>query len=201
MKVSDEPDLCPIARALACVGDSWTLLILRDAFQGATRFDQFQRGLGIASNMLTRRLERMVDNGLLEKQRYQTRPPRFEYRLTDKGRGLAPVLLTLYAWGEHHLPIAARGIELVHRDSGEPIVPVIYDRHRGKPLVPRDVAMVAGPDATPAMRQRAERARAQGEALFTSPMQETATGETAVADPLAEAAVTPSAEITGQRPQ
>ncbi|WFF41687.1 transcriptional regulator [Salinicola endophyticus] len=194
MKVSEEPDLCPIARALACVGDSWTLLILRDAFQGATRFDQFQRGLGIASNMLTRRLERMVDNGLLEKHRYQTRPPRFEYRLTDKGRGLAPVLLTLYAWGEHHLPIAARGVELVHRDSGEPIVPVIYDRHQGTPLVPRDVVMVAGPDATPAMRQRAERARAQGEILLTSVME-----DTAAADPLAEAAAAPSAEITGQR--
>ncbi|WP_110686001.1 winged helix-turn-helix transcriptional regulator [Salinicola aestuarinus] len=157
MKVSDDPELCPIARALHCVGDSWTLLILRDAFQGATRFDTFQRDLGIASNMLTRRLERMVANGLLEKFRYQDRPARFEYRLTLAGRELLPVLLTLYRWGELHRPISQQGLQLVDRDTRAPIAPVVVDARSGDALTLSRLTLCPGPDATPAMHRRAER--------------------------------------------
>lgn len=160
MKVTDsDSSLCPIARALDCVGDSWTLLILREAFQGARRFDQFQRSLGIATSMLTRRLERMVDNELLEKHGYQAHPPRHEYCLTDKGLALSPVILTLYQWGEHHLPIDSNAIALVDRRTQEPIEPVLYDRRRAAPLELHEVCLVAGPDATPAIRARAERMR------------------------------------------
>lgn len=166
MKVSEDVELCPIARALACVGDSWTLLILRDALQGATRFDQFQRDLGIASNMLTRRLDRMVANELFEKTRYQTRPPRFEYRLTQKGRDLTPVILTLYQWGERHLPIEACGQRLVHRLTREPIEPVLHDGRQGGPLSLDDIRLVPGPDATPAIRLRAERMQAAHDSAF-----------------------------------
>ncbi|WP_251977684.1 winged helix-turn-helix transcriptional regulator [Salinicola avicenniae] len=170
MKVTpDETALCPISRALACVGDSWTLLILREALQGATRFDQFQRDLGIASSMLTRRLERMTANGLLQRQRYQARPPRFEYRLTEKGRDLGPVLITLYQWGEDHLPIAACGLRLVDRDSRQPIAPVLFDRGRQAPLALERIELEPGPDATPAIHARAERLRAARTLASTSP--------------------------------
>ncbi|WP_110670573.1 winged helix-turn-helix transcriptional regulator [Salinicola halophilus] len=160
MKVSDDPELCPVARALHCVGDSWTLLILRDAFQGATRFDTFQRDLGIASNMLTRRLERMVANGLLEKFRYQDRPARFEYRLTQAGRDLLPVILTLYQWGESHRPIPQRGLRLIDRDTRAPIAPVVVDAATGEALTLECLTLSPGPDATPAMHRRAERMHA-----------------------------------------
>ncbi len=83
---------CPIARSLERVGESWSILILRDAFQGMTRFDEFQKSLGIAPNMLTRRLNSMVDSGLLERRRYSERPPRDEYVLTQQSRDFRPVM-------------------------------------------------------------------------------------------------------------
>ena len=97
---SDMP--CPIARSLEHVGEWWSLLILRDAFGGLTRFDEFQKNLGIAPNMLVRRLAALVDAGLLEKQRYSERPPRDEYRLTARGRDFKPVLVELAAFGRRH---------------------------------------------------------------------------------------------------
>ena len=90
---------CPTARALDCIGESWTLLILRDALQGCTRFDEFQRSVGIATNTLTRRLKRLVDQGLLERRRYMTRPTRYEYVLTQMGIDLFPLLVVLFDWG------------------------------------------------------------------------------------------------------
>src|SRR5271163_370038 len=93
---------CPIARSLERIGEWWSLLILRDAFHGLTRFDQFQRSLGIAPNMLTRRLNGLVDSGLLERRLYSERPPREEYVLTERGRDFRTVLWTLVAWGNKH---------------------------------------------------------------------------------------------------
>ena len=93
---------CPIARALEVVGERWTILIVRDAFRGVRRFDDFQRGLGIARNVLNARLQRLVEAGVLERQRYQERPERFEYVLTESGRDLEPVLRALVAWGDRH---------------------------------------------------------------------------------------------------
>ncbi|SPA49610.1 conserved protein of unknown function [Cupriavidus taiwanensis] len=95
--------LCPIARTLARVGDHWSVLILREAFHGVTRFDAFQQNLGIAPNMLTRRLNSLVEEGMLERRRYCDRPPRSEYILTERGHDFRPVLLAMLAWGSKHL--------------------------------------------------------------------------------------------------
>ena len=86
---------CSVARALEVLGDRWTLLVIRDAFLGVRRFDDFQRDLGVARNVLSDRLQRLVDEGLLERVRYQERPERFEYRLSDKGIDLWPTIITL----------------------------------------------------------------------------------------------------------
>jgi DNA-binding HxlR family transcriptional regulator len=93
---------CPIARSLERVGEWWSLLILRDAFGGLTRFDEFKRSLGIAPNMLSRRLAALVEAGLLEKRRYSERPPRDAYVLTARGRDFQPVLAELAAFGLRH---------------------------------------------------------------------------------------------------
>jgi DNA-binding HxlR family transcriptional regulator len=91
---------CPIARALEIVGERWTLLIVRDVLVGPCRFDQLQASLGIARNVLADRLNRLVEEGILERVPYSKRPPRHEYRLTDKGRELEPALSALRRWGD-----------------------------------------------------------------------------------------------------
>ncbi|WP_164162985.1 winged helix-turn-helix transcriptional regulator, partial [Stenotrophomonas maltophilia] len=102
---STEPpaDECPIARAMSCVGEWWSILILRDAFLGLTRFDEFQKSLGIASNILARRLKHMTEIGLLERRPYSQRPPRYDYVLTARGRDFFPVVGAMLAWGNRHL--------------------------------------------------------------------------------------------------
>src|SRR5471032_3104174 len=101
-RTSFEEMACPIARSLERVGEWWSILILRDAFAGKSRFDDFQTSLGIAPNMLTRRLKSLVESGLLERRRYNEKPARFEYVLTEKGRDFRPVLWSLIAWGNKH---------------------------------------------------------------------------------------------------
>jgi len=93
---------CPISRGLACVGDAWSILILRDAAMGISRFDEFRKNLGIAPTILTKRLADLTGDGLLEKRRYSERPPRDEYVLTDAGRDFMPVLVMIGAWGQKH---------------------------------------------------------------------------------------------------
>jgi DNA-binding HxlR family transcriptional regulator len=107
---------CSIAGTLELVGERWTLLILRDAFLGIRRFDEFQRNLGVARNVLQSRLERLVDEGILRRERYQERPERFEYRLTRKGVDLWPVLVALMKWGDKHT--ARNGPPVVMRHVG-----------------------------------------------------------------------------------
>jgi DNA-binding HxlR family transcriptional regulator len=99
---STADDICPVARTLDRVGDWGSMLILRDAGFGRTRFDEFQASLGIASNTLTKRLQALVDAGLLERRRYSEHPPRDEYVLTDRGRDFTPVLEALKTFGEKH---------------------------------------------------------------------------------------------------
>jgi DNA-binding HxlR family transcriptional regulator len=96
-------ETCSIAATLEVVGDPWTLLILRDAFRGVRRFEQWQEGLGVARNVLAARLKSLVEFGVLEQRRYSERPPRHEYVLTAKGRALSPVLLTMASWGDAHV--------------------------------------------------------------------------------------------------
>ena len=95
---------CSIARTLEVAGERWSLLILREAFWGTSRFDDFQAHLGIARNVLTSRLEHLCDSGLMEKRMYSERPPRHEYHLTDAGRALGPVLIAMIQWGDAHRP-------------------------------------------------------------------------------------------------
>jgi DNA-binding HxlR family transcriptional regulator len=109
---------CSVARALEVVGERWTILILRDAFLGIRRFDDLQRSLGVARNVLQTRLRRLVDEGLLERRRYQERPVRHEYWLTPRGEDLWPVLLALMEWGDRHLAAGARPPRALHRGCG-----------------------------------------------------------------------------------
>ena len=95
---------CPIARSLEHVGEWWSILILRDATRGLRRFDQFQKSLNIAPNILTRRLETLLESGLLERRLYCDHPPRYEYALTGAGRAFRPVLVALLEWGNEYFP-------------------------------------------------------------------------------------------------
>ena len=111
--------VCSVARALEAIGDRWTMLVIRDAFHGVSRFDDFQQRLGIARNVLTGRLNRLTDEGILAKHAYQERPERFEYRLTEKGLDLFPVLMSLMKWGDRHAPYSdGPPLVVVHRDCG-----------------------------------------------------------------------------------
>ncbi len=123
---------CPIARSLERVGEWWSILILRDAFRGLTRFDQFQKSLDIAPNMLTRRLNALVESGLLERRRYSEHPPRYEYVLTERGRDFRPVLWALLAWGNRHFAPEGPSMIVVDTETGEPADPVLVDRRTGK---------------------------------------------------------------------
>src|SRR5271170_987425 len=125
---------CPIARSLERVGEWWSILILRDALHGLTRFDQFQKSLDIAPNMLTRRLNALVEGGLLERRRYSERPPRYEYVLTERGRDFRPVLLALLTWGNRHFAPEGASIQLVERATGRVVDPVLVDQASGRPL-------------------------------------------------------------------
>ncbi|ACT60783.1 winged helix-turn-helix transcriptional regulator [Hirschia baltica] len=98
-------DWCPIARATSIVGDRWTLLIVRDCFLGVSKFDDFQKNLGITRHVLAQRLKRLVAVGVLEKKAYQSRPERFDYMLTERGKELGHVLEALRLWGREHLSI------------------------------------------------------------------------------------------------
>src|SRR6202158_1638184 len=109
---------CPIARSLERVGEWWSILILRDALQGLTRFEQFQKSLDIAPNMLTRRLTSLVKAGLLERRRYSERPPRDEYVLTERGRDFRSVLWALLAWSNRHFAPEGPSVVIVDTDTG-----------------------------------------------------------------------------------
>lgn len=125
---------CPIARGLERVGEWWSILIMRDALRGTTRFDDFQTGLGIAPNMLSRRLATLVEAGLLEKRLYCEKPPRHEYVVTDCGRDFRSVLQTLLAWGNRHFAPEGPGVVIVNTETGEAADPVVVDRKTGRPL-------------------------------------------------------------------
>jgi DNA-binding HxlR family transcriptional regulator len=110
---------CSVARTLDVVGERWTLLVLRDAFNGKRRFEEFAQSLPIARNVLTDRLKTLVDRGVLAREPYQQRPERFEYRLTETGRELYPVIIGLLQWGDRHLAGAAGPpLDVFHKDCG-----------------------------------------------------------------------------------
>ncbi len=145
---------CPIARSLERVGEWWSMLILRDALHGMTRFDEFQRSLGIAPNMLTRRLNALVDAGLLERRRYSERPPRDEYVLTARGRDFHPVLVALLAWGNKHFAPEGASVLLVDAKTGAAVEPILVDPATGRPIRKPDYAFAPGPAAGERTRRR-----------------------------------------------
>ena len=150
--------LCPVARSVGRIGDSWSMLIMRDAFQGMTRFDEFEKSLHIAPNILTRRLADLVDNGMLERRQYSERPPRYEYVLTDLGRSFRPVLVALIAWGNENFAPEGVSMQLVDRETGLPAAPVPFDSNASVPLSDERYMFAAGPAASENMQLRLSRA-------------------------------------------
>jgi DNA-binding HxlR family transcriptional regulator len=136
---------CPIARSLERVGEWWSMLILRDAFAGKTRFDEFEKSLGIAPNMLSRRLAALVEAGMLERRRYSEHPPRDEYALTERGRDFREVLLALLAFGNRHFAPEGERVRIVDAATGAPADPVLVDRATGRVLTGPDFKVVPGP--------------------------------------------------------
>ena len=138
---------CSIAQTLEVVGEWWTLLIVRDAVLGITRFDDWQRRLGIARNVLSARLDALVDHGILERRRYQEEPERFEYRLTQAGRDLYPAVIAIMKWGDEHLSQETGPPVLLRHSCGEEADPVLVCNHCGGALHPHDVTPEPGPGA------------------------------------------------------
>lgn len=134
---------CPIARSLQSVGDAWSVLILRDAFMGLTRFDQFRKSLGIAPTMLTSRLAALTEAGLLEKRRYMERPPRDEYVLSPSGRDFQSVLIMLGAWARKHRNTGDL-TRYVDAETGKDIVPIAVDLETGTRIGTRPISMIDG---------------------------------------------------------
>lgn len=142
---------CSIARTVDIVGEWWTFLILRDAFLGTHRFDDFQRSLGIARNVLTNRLQRLVEAGILERRQYQTHPDRFEYLLTKAGRELFPVVVSLLEWGDRWTAgEAGPPLELVHAPCGHVLGATLVCDKCGKAIVHDDARPRPGPGTIPA---------------------------------------------------
>ena len=161
LKNDYENQTCSIAAALEVVGERWSLLIVRDVLLGLRRFDEIQSNLGVARNVLQTRLTRLIEHGILERRLYQERPPRYEYRLTEKGLDLWPAIVALMSWGDRHAaPQAGAPVLLEHKDCGGAV-----DEHRicgacGERLSVRDVRAVPGPGATAEhpLRRREQRA-------------------------------------------
>lgn len=142
--VGNQP--CSIARSLSVIGDRWTLLVLRNAFLGTRRFDDFQATLGVTRHVLAERLKRLVEFEVLKKVPYQDRQERFEYRLTEKGRELYPVLQALVAWGDKWMD-EGMGPPLLyhHKTCGKVFTPIMVCSECREPITARDVTPMAGP--------------------------------------------------------
>ncbi len=149
---------CSVAQSLEVVGEWWSMLIIRDAFLGVTRFEHFQRRLGISRNILTERLNALVEHGVLLKVAYSERPARYEYRLSDKGRDLWPVLTALRQWGDRWAAPEGPPIEMVHTACGEVTNAVMVCEHCGARMNHRDVRVQSG--------------RGRGELDFERPVRE-----------------------------
>ena len=151
-------ETCSIAATLEVVGDPWTLLILRDAFRGVRRFEQWQERLGVARNVLAARLKSLVGHGVFETRLYSERPPRSEYVLTAKGRALSPVLLTMAAWGDAHVYGEAGGpVRFMHGDHA--FKPELICACCGKTPEARDLQMEVKDTPTPTVGEALAKAQ------------------------------------------
>ncbi|REE97068.1 winged helix-turn-helix transcriptional regulator [Thermomonospora umbrina] len=140
---------CSIARSLEIVGDRWTLLVIRTAFEGVRRFDDFADHLGMARNVLADRLNRLCEEGILRRHRYQERPERFEYRLTRKGVELWPTMMSLLKWGDRHYAENGPPAIISHRGCGGSLTEQLTCDACGVSLGPGDVEPLPGPGAVP----------------------------------------------------
>lgn len=138
---------CSVAQCLEAVGEWWSMLIVRDAFMGVTRFDQFQERLGISRNVLNQRLAHLVEAGILVKVPYSDRPPRYDYRLTDKGRDLWPVMTAMRQWGDKHAAPDGPPVQIVHVPCGQVSDAVMTCSHCGEPIGTGNIRAVPGPGA------------------------------------------------------
>lgn len=137
---------CSLARSLAIIGDNWTLLVLRDCFLGVRRFDDFQQRLGVTRHVLSDRLRKLADGGVLDKVAYQERPLRHEYRLTPMGRDLYPVIAHLAQWGDKYLAgDAGPPLVRVHRQCGEPLEAKLQCGHCGDSVEAQDIRLEENP--------------------------------------------------------
>ena len=135
---------CSLARSLEVIGDWWSPLILRDIHLGLTRFDELVADLGISRGLLAVRLETLVDGGVVERVEYRAHPPRYEYRLTEAGRDLVPVLLALTAWGDRWHSLDGAPIVARHR-CGSTAAPAIVCAHCGESITDDGMRYEAGP--------------------------------------------------------
>lgn len=141
-------DICSVAQTLEIVGERWALLVLREAYLDTTRFDDLQANIGCARNILSDRLRKLVANGILERSRYNDRPPRFDYRLTQRGLDLYPAIIALMRWGDRYLA-TERGpaIVLEHNACGRQTTPRFVCSHCGEPLEAPETKALIGPGA------------------------------------------------------
>ena len=152
-----EGQICSIARSLELVGERWSLLVIREVFNGHRRFSEMQRALGVARNVLASRLQRLVEEGILERRPYCERPERFEYFLTEKGLDLWPTMVSLMHWGDKHMPLpGGPPVVVVHKGECGGLV---NDRRIcqscGKELGVREARAVEGPGMAAALRDLA----------------------------------------------
>jgi DNA-binding HxlR family transcriptional regulator len=145
---------CPIARTLERVGDWWSLLILRNAMFGATRFDEFRTGLGISPNILSRRLKQLVESGIMERRVQEGPPLRVDYVLTEEGRAFQPVLLLLNSFGNRLYAPEGEAASVVHRETGRPADVRIIDVNSGLEVIWPEFHLVPGPAAGEKMREK-----------------------------------------------
>jgi DNA-binding HxlR family transcriptional regulator len=133
---------CSVAQCLEVVGEWWSMLIVRDIFLGVTRFDEIADRLGISRNILNQRLGHLTEHGVLERVPYSEHPPRYEYRLTSKGRDLWPVLTAMRQWGDRHAAPGGAPLQMIHHDCGNLVEAVMTCSCCGEPLGTGDATVL-----------------------------------------------------------
>jgi DNA-binding HxlR family transcriptional regulator len=163
MKVSNIGEAaCSVARALGSIGDAWTLLILRELFLGQHRFEEFQAQTGMAPYLLSRRLSKLTAQGIVARTAYRQRPTRYEYRLTEKGLDLHPILVSLARWGDRwEAGPAGPPVTLIHKSCGQETRPVLACSACGQPVGPRDLRARISPAMQAERAANRERFRAK----------------------------------------
>lgn len=178
MKWQDiDQQVCSVARTLSVIGDRWSMLIVRDAFLGTRRFADFQRQLGITRHRLADRLNRLVEEGIFDKVAYQDAPLRHEYRLTDKGLALHPILITMAVWGNHWKGDGQGAPVLYqHRQCGHTMEPQLCCPECNEPVGARDIVATVGPALAATLNDDGQYAAANGETVAVPPALRPATG-------------------------